>query len=172
VAGTAVLITGRLTGQGRSVRGATISLFERTAAQPGWRPVGHETTGAGGSAVLTVSDLTTNATFLLTGPDGVHSQRVLVVVVPPVSVSLVSRPHGRGDVLTATSPLAAPGDAIVLQIWSGAGWQSLRARRLDSAGQATFLVRPRPRERVYRVVLRATFVHGRSVSSPVLVPAR
>jgi hypothetical protein len=172
VAGTAAVLTGRLTGQGRAVRGAAISLLERTAGHPGWRLAGHEKTGTDGSAVLTVSDLTTNALFLLTGPDGVRSQRVLVIVVPPVSVSLVSGPHGHVAVLTATSPLAAPGDIVVLQVWSGARWQSLRVRRLDSGDQATFLVRLRVREREYRVVLRATFVDGRSVSSPVSVPAR
>jgi hypothetical protein len=172
VAGTPAVFTGRLTGQGKAMRGAAISLFERTAAQPGWRPAGHGTTGADGGVVLTVSDLTANALFLLTGPDGVRSQPVLVVVVPPVSVSLLNGPHGLGAVLTASSPLAAPGDVVVLQVWSGVSWQSLRARRLDSGDQAAFLVRLRARERVYRVVLRATFEHGRSVSSPVSVPAR
>jgi hypothetical protein len=87
-----------------------------------------------------------------------------------VSVSLATGPHGRTTVLTVRSPLAAPGDAVVLQVWAGSRWLSLRARRLDGSDQAEFLLRHRVRGRLCRVVLLGTAAHGRSVSQPAVVP--
>ena len=118
-AGAGDVFAGRLTDHGRAVPGAKLRLSERAAGQPAWQLARTVTTGPGGRAVLAVSDLTTNASFRLSGPDGAQSQPVLVIVVPAVSVSLATGPHGNTTVLTVRSPLAAPGDAVVLQVWAG-----------------------------------------------------
>jgi hypothetical protein len=171
VAGQGVVLVGQLANHGRAMRYARLSLFERTAGEPAWHLARVATTGADGRAVLTVLDLTTNALFRLSGPDGARSRPVLVIVVPPVSVSVSSGPRGQLATLTASSPLAARGDVVVLQRWTGGRWLSVRARRLDGAGRAPFLVRSRARRRAYRVVLLATAAHGRSVSDPLTVAA-
>jgi hypothetical protein len=168
-AGASDLFTGSLTGQGRPMQGAKLSLFERATGQPGWELAGAATTGSDGRAVFTAADLASNALFRLTGPDAAVSRPVPVTVIPPVSASLAGGPHGGAYVLTASSPLAVPGDAIVLQVQSGGGWLSVRVHQLDSGDLAEFAVRPHLRARVYRVVLPATAAHGRSVSNPVTV---
>jgi hypothetical protein len=171
VAGQGVVLVGQLANHGRAMRYARLSLFERTAGQPAWHLARVATTGADGRAVLTVPDLIMNALFRLSGPDGARSRPVLVIVVPPVSVSVSSGPRRQLATLTASSPLAATGDVVVLQRWTGGRWLSVRARRLDSAERAPFLVRSRARRRAYRVVLLATAAHGRSVSDPLTVTA-
>lgn len=168
-AGAGGVFTGHLTDQGHAIQGAKLSLLERPAGQPAWHLAGDATTGSDGRAVLAVEDLTTNTVFRLTGPNGAWSQPVLVIVVPPVSISVAAGPRGRADVLTVSCPLAVPGDVVVLQAWSGAGWLTVRVHRLDSGDQAAFLVRPHLTGRVYRAVLPATAAHGRSVSHPVRV---
>ena len=170
-AGAGDVFGGWLTGQGGAIQGAKLSLFERAPGQPSWTLAGAATTGPAGRAVLTVAELASNAVFRVTGPADVASRAVLVTVLPPVSASLTSGPHGRAYVLTASSPFAVPGDYVVLQIGSGGQWLGLRAHRLDSGDQADFVVRPHALARIYRVVLLATPAHGRSVSIPVTVPA-
>ena len=170
-AGTGEVFVGWLTDHGRAVQGAKLSLSERAAGHPAWRPAGDATTGPDGRAVLTVPDLTTDASFRLTGPDGARSQPVLIIVVPPVSASLTSGPRGQPDVLTASSPLAVPGDAVVLQVRSRQRWLSVQVQRLDSGGQAAFRLGFDARTRLYQVVLPATAAHGGSVSNPVPVPS-
>jgi hypothetical protein len=172
VAGGSETFTGQLTGQGRAVAGTRLSLQERAAGQPSWRPVSSATTGADGKAVLTVADLTRNAGFRLAGPGRELSQPVLVIVAPPVSASATSGPAGRSDVLTASSPLASPGDAVVLQIWTGVRWRSVQASRLNAARQVTFLIRAPAKSREYRMVLLPTITHGMSVSNMVTAQPR
>jgi len=171
-AGGTDAFTGRLTDRGRAVAGARLSLQERQAGQRSWRPVASATTGADGSAVLTVTDLTGNAGFRLAGPGRELSRPVLVIVVPPVSASVASGPAGQADVVTASSPLASPGNAVVLQVWTGVRWRTVQARALNAARQATFLVRTAAQSREYRIVLLPTVTHGLSVSATVTVPPR
>src|ERR1019366_7456425 len=141
-AGASDLFTGSLTGQGRPMQGAKLSLFERATGQPGWERAGAATTGSDGRAVFTAADLASNALFRATGPGAAGvSRRVPVAVIPPVSASLAGGPHGGAYVLTASSPLAVPGDAIVLQVQSGGGWLSVRVHQLDSGDLAEFAVR-------------------------------
>jgi hypothetical protein len=101
---------------------------------------------------------------------------VLVIVMPPVSASVASirgGPGGQSDMLTASSPLASPGDAVVLQIRSGARWRNVQARRLDGARQATFMVRALGAAgREYRMVLLVTAAHGLSLSNTITIPPR
>ena len=172
VAGGSETFTGLLTDHGRPVAGASLSLQERQAGERTWRPVGSATTGADGRAGVTASDLTRNAGFRLAAPHGVPSLPVLVIVVPPVSASVASGPAGQGDVLTASSPLASPGNAVVLQLWTGMRWRNVQIRDLNGARQVTFLVRVPGTGREYRMVLLATAAHGLSLSNTVITPAR
>jgi hypothetical protein len=172
VAGTSETFAGQLTERGRPVRGAKVRLLERVVGRPGWHVVAHGATGAAGRVVLVVDNLTANAAFQVTGPDATLSRPVFVIVLPPVTARLTGSSHRRYSVLTAVSPLAHAGDAEVLQIRLRGTWLSVRVHRLNGGGKAVFLIRPRPRARVYRVVLLATVEHGRSASLPVTVPAR
>lgn len=97
---------------------------------------------------------------------------MLVIVVPPVSASAASGPAGKSDVLTASSPLASPGNAVVLQIWTGVRWRNAQVRSLNAVRQVTFLVRAPARSREYRMVLLPTIAHGMSVSSTVTASPR
>jgi hypothetical protein len=162
-----------LTAQARPVPGQQVTLLERASGQGKWVPAGHAATGADGSAVITITNLTGNAVFRLVGPDGTRSRPVLVIAVPPVSVTVGSGPQPKADTLTVSSPLAAAGDLVVLQIQDGGSWRTLHGRQLSPAGQAAFVVKLRPLRHVYRVALAATARHGAAVSSPVAVaPAR
>jgi hypothetical protein len=171
-AGANETFTGRLTHQGRAVAGVRLGLQERQAGQRSWRPVGSATTDADGSAVVTVRHLTRNAGFRLAGPGQEVSRPVLVIVVPPVSASVASGPAGQADMVTASSPLASPGNAVALQVWTGMRWRSVQARDLNAARLATFLVRAAAQSQEYRVVLMPTIAHGLSVSATVTVPPR
>ena len=170
VAGGSGTFTGLLTDHGRPVAGVSLSLQERQAGEQAWRPVGSATTGADGRAVVAASDLTRNAGFRLAGPHHALSRPVLVIVTPPVSASVAGGPGGQGDMLTASSPLASPGNAVVLQTWTGRRWLNVQARGLNGARQVTFLVRPLGPGREYRMVLLATAAHGMSVSNTVTIP--
>ncbi|HEX3924187.1 MAG TPA: hypothetical protein VHY31_18020 [Streptosporangiaceae bacterium] len=167
--------TARLTGTNEPVGGATLTLLELAAGQPGWHPVGSATTGGNGSATVTVSGLATNAAFRLSGPDGSTSQPVLVVVLPPVSARVTVGPHGQMGMVTAASPLASPGDTVMLQVMTGNHWMDVQQRTLDHGRQAGFAVRPSGPGggpgRGYRVVLMPTAAHGLSVSNTVALPS-
>jgi hypothetical protein len=171
VAGTGDTFTGQLTDHAGGVAGASLSLLERQAGQMGWNLAGTATTGSNGSAAITASDLTVNAAFRLKGPDGALSRPVLVTVMPPVS-AMISGSTAKTGRITASSPLAAPGNIVVLQILSGTHWKNLQMGRLNGASQAQFMVRSRLRQRRYRVVLLPTASHGLSVSNAVMVPPR
>jgi len=171
VAGGNDTFTGQLTGPSGAVAGASLSLLERAAVQGTWSLAGTATTSSSGSAVVNVSGLTTNALFRLKGPDGALSRPVLVVVQPTVSAR-VSSSSGHGVLVSADSPLAVPGDTVVLQVQVGAHWTNVQKGRLNRAGQAGFPVRPKARKSVYRVVLLPTAAHGISVSNAVTVSPR
>ncbi len=171
VAGKGDTFTGQLTDRAGGVAGASLSLLERRAGQMGWNLAGTATTGSNGSATINASDLTANAAFRLKGPDGTLSRPVLVTVMPPVTAT-VSGSTAMTSTITASSPLAAPGNVVVLQILSGTHWMNLQMGRLNGASQAQFMVRTRLRQRTYRVVLLPTASHGLSVSNAVTVPPR
>jgi hypothetical protein len=158
---------GHLTGPSGAVAGASLSLLELAAGQRTWSLAGTATTSTDGSAVVGVSDLTRNALFRLNGPDGAQSRPVLVIVLPPVSARVSSSAHSA--MVTVDSPLADPGDTVVLQVQAGAHWLNLQKGRLNQAMQAGFLVRLKARNSVYRVVLLPTASHGLSVSNTVAV---
>jgi hypothetical protein len=169
VAGTSEVFNGSLTDKGQPVARASLSLLERTVSQPAWHIVGSATTGSRGSAVVTVPDLTANAEFRFTGPDRAVSRPVLVIVAPTVFATVAIGPHGRLDLITAISPLAEPGDQVVLEVRSGTRWVTVQVRRLDGAERTEFPVNAGSRQQSYRVVLLPTGAHGRSVSNTVNV---
>ena len=171
VAGGNDTFTGQLTGPSGAVAGASLSLLERAAGQGGWSLAGTATTSSSGSAVVNVSGLTTNAVFRLKGPDGALSRPVLVIVQPTVSAH-VSSSSGHGVMVTADSPLAVPGDTVMLQVQFGTHWLNVQKGRLNRAGQAGFPVHPKTGNSGYRVVLLPTAAHGISVSNAVTVSPR
>src|SRR5208282_4497072 len=132
VAGKNDTFTAQLTDKSGGVAGAGVSLLERAAGQQAWQQAGTATTGANGTAVITASHLTVNAAFRLKGPDGMMSKPVLVIVMPTVSATL----NGSGAMtaaITASSPLADPGNTVVLQVQVGKRWLNVQKGRLNGA---------------------------------------
>jgi hypothetical protein len=162
--------SGRLTRGGRAEPGVSVQLFERVGARPGWQAAGTAVTDPKGDVTLTVGQLTSNASFRLTAPGGTASPPVVITVIPPVYLIPAPGQRAGTDTLTAYAPFADPGDAVVLQELSRGGWRSIAERSLDRGHLASFTVRiPRSGGREYRVVIRKTSSHGRSVSRPVWV---
>jgi hypothetical protein len=172
VAGQRAVLVGRLTGQGKAVPGARLWLLERTWGGRAWHIAGQATTGPRGRAVVIVPDLTCNATFRFRGPHGALSRPVRVIVVPSVFVRLVPGPRGKAETVTARSPLAAPGDEVILQARLGGRWVTVQARELRTDNRVRFVVKVAGVRRAYRVVLVATSAHGRSVSNAVIASSR
>jgi hypothetical protein len=168
VAGGGDVFLARLTQHGQAVAGAVVTLLELPAGQSAWQVAGTAITGSEGVASMSVSDLTTNAGFELTGPDGAQSRPVQVVVAPPVSASIAG---GQPRTLTVSSPLADPGDHVVLETLTSGGWVSVQSGTLSASSRTEFTVRL-PAGHLYRVVLPATTVHGLSVSNTAAVPRR
>jgi hypothetical protein len=164
--------TAQLSDPGQAVAGVALRLEQRTEGQLTWRVVGSGSTDATGGATVTASGVTRNAWFRFAGQGSELSRPVLVIVVPPLMVSVSVGPGGRDDVVTVSSPFALPGDAVVLQEWSGGRWHNAAARHLNGSDQVTFMVRAPGKQQRYRAVLAATMAHGMSVSAPVMLPSR
>jgi hypothetical protein len=186
-AGQSVQITASLTKHSQLATGIKVTLLELAASpsgqkggpggpgapdRRGWQVVGKTVTDSHGQATFPVSDLTTNAIFRIAGPGGAVSQRLAVVVVPPITATLESGPHPKLDLLVASSPLAQRGDIVELEADKNGQWRVARVRHLHENGQAVFNVPLRKISVTYRVVLLATRVHAESESSPVPAPAR
>jgi hypothetical protein len=168
------VLSGRLAAEGRAEPGVRVRLLEHVAGVPGWRYAGRAVTDRRGDVTFTVQQLTSNASFRLTGPKGATSPPVVVTVVPPVSLQLAAGPKKGTDLLTAVAPFADTGDPVVLQELSGNVWRSVGEHSLDQGHEASFTVRiPKSGGLEYRVVLPQTSRHGRSRSYRVRVaPAR
>jgi hypothetical protein len=171
VAGHSDTFTAQLTDKSGGVAGASVSLLEREAGQKAWQQAGTATTGANGTAVIAVPDVTANAAFRINGPDGMISKPVLVIVAPPVSARFSSS-TAMPPAITVSSPLADPGNTVVLQVQAGKRWINVQMAKLNGARQAQFTLRSRLMQRRYRVVLLPTASHGLSVSNAVMVPPR
>ncbi len=170
VAGHSDVFTGRLIDHAKAVAGARLTLLERQAGQRAWNVAGTATTGSNGGATITAKHLSANAAFRLKGPHGALSRSVLVTVTVPVKATVGSA--AMANEITASSPLAAPGNIAVLQVQIGKHWMNLQTGRLNAARQVQFMVRSRAQQRTYRVVLLPTASHGLSVSNAVTVPPR
>jgi hypothetical protein len=171
VAGHSDTFTAQLTDKSGGVPGASVNLLEREAGQKVWHEAGTATTGASGTAVITAPHVTVNAAFRVSGPDATMSKPVLVIVTPPVSAT-VSSSSAMTPVITASSPLADPGNTVVLQVRVGKHWRNVQMATLNGARQAQFTVRSRLMQLRYRVALLPTASHGLSVSNAVMVPPR
>ena len=171
IVGHSDTFTAQLMDKSGGVPGADVNLLERAAGQKAWLQAGTATTGAGGTAVITVPHVAVNAAFRVSGPDGTMSKPVLVVVTPPVSATL-SRSGAMTPPITASSPLADPGNTVVLQVQAGKQWRNVQTATLNGARQARFTVRSRIMQHRYRVVLLPTASHGLSVSNAVMGPPR
>jgi hypothetical protein len=172
VAGQGDVLVGRLTAQGMAVPGARLWLLERTSGGLAWHMAGQATTGPHGRAVVVVPDLTRNAVFRLRGPHGALSRPVQVIVVPSVFVRVVPCPRRKAETVIAGSPLAAPGDEVLLQVRLGSRWVTVQAGELYTDNRVRFVVKVAGVQRAYRVVLMATSAHGRSVSNAVIVSSQ
>lgn len=171
-AGSSVQMTASFTRKGRAVAGVSLGLAEQTAGRTSWRVVRHATTGAGGQASFTVTDLTTNASFRAVGPGHAESSALSIVVIPAITFTKVSSAHGRSEMLTVSIPLAQRGDVVELESLVAGQWQRLRSHPLHRGGQTEFSVAARKISVTYRVVLLATVQHGQSVSGQATVAAR
>jgi hypothetical protein len=172
-AGGSVQLAAVLAEHGQPSAHVSLTLLERIPGGSGWRQAGHASTDGQGKASFAVADLVTNAAFRITGPDGVISSRVVVVVTPPVSASLEPTGRHRFDRLVIDAPLAQRGNLIVLEVLTKAGeWRAVRTRRLHQTGQTGFTVVVRKVSVSYQAVLLATRKHGQSVSNEVTVPGR
>jgi hypothetical protein len=171
-AGSAATVDGVLTDAGQPVAGVTVRLMEHVQGQPGWLVAGSATTTSQGSVAITAPALTTTARFRLKAADGALSPAVRIVVVPSVTLSIRLGSQGIKDYLTASTAYAEPGDTVLLQVQrSTGGWVTRQARALNAAGTTTFVVSaPRMQGKTVRVVLLATSLHARAISTPQLVP--
>jgi hypothetical protein len=150
-----------------------VTLLEVTPKHRVWTAVGQGTTGRGGKATLTVSDLTVNAAFRVTGPGGSASAAIPVTVVPQVSVTVLTRPSGRRAVIKVVCQYAQPGNVVVLEVYRDGTWVPVRARRIGSLLKTGFLVKvPLTKAKTVQVVLRATRLHAAAVSNEVTVGPR
>ncbi len=171
-AGDSVTIDGQLTRAAKPVAGVTVRMWERPAGHLSWHFAGQATTGAQGTVAITTSDLTTNATFRLTDPDGPVSPPVIVTVVPQISVQLTPGPRGVKDYLDVATQYAHRGDTVVLQVDRNGTWVNLRERPLNAAGRTTFVLDARQlKGDAMQVALLATRRHAAAVSNQVTVPA-
>jgi hypothetical protein len=171
-AGSAATVSGVLTAGGKPVSGITVSLMEHVAGQPGWLVVGTSTTTSTGAVAITDPGLGTTARFRLKAADGATSTTVRVVVVPSVTISIRLGSEGIKDYLTATTTFADPGDIVLLQVQRSSGaWVTRQTKVLNSAGTRTFVLNAQLLQgKTVRVVLLATTLHGRAVSTPKQVP--
>jgi hypothetical protein len=172
-AGSSVTITASATRHGHGVAGVSVTLLEVTPKDKVWTAVAHGTTGRGGKAMLTVSGLTMNAGFKVTGPDGSASTAIPVTVVPQVSITVLSRPSGRRAVIKVVCQYAQPGNVVVLEVYRNGTWVPVRARRIGRLLKTGFVVKvPLAKAKTVQVVLRATRKHAAGVSNEVTVGPR
>ncbi len=164
------LFSGKLTDLGRPKAGVRLRLLERAAGAAGWQQAGSGVTGGHGRIRIGVAHLTQNATFRLSGPDGVASPPITVTVIPRVLLSRGSAPRGT-DRLVTTARFGDAGDVVVLQELSGGAWDAVARGTLNAAHRASFdLPAATAAGHYYRVLLEATSSHGASVSAPVREP--
>ncbi len=171
-AGTAVVITGRLSWPGRALGGLTFTLLERPTLSLAWHAAGSVQTDSGGNGAVTVPVVGTNAVFRLAVSGVAISPDVRVTVVPTVSVALQTGSGGKADVLSVSAPYAQHGDVAVLQVSArGGAWSDVRQNPLTAGGTTAFVIDATllANDQV-RVVLLPTGLHASSDSPAVMVP--
>ncbi len=162
--------SGKLTYHGHPEAGVRLLLLERAAGAAGWHAAGTGVTGKYGRIRIGVPNLTENATFRLSGQDGVASPEISVTVIPRVLLWRDGAKAGTDRLITGAR-FGDPGDAVVLQELSGSAWQDVATGELNASHRASFDVPAASAAGQYfRVVLRGTAAHGASVSNRVLEP--
>lgn len=170
-AGTAATLAGRLTAGGKPLAGMTVRLMEHAAGQRGWQVAGRASTDNEGDVTITVPSLITNASFVLTSPDGATSPVVRITVVPYVTAAVGLGSGGVKDYLTVSTLYAHRGDVVLAQVDRNGVWVNWQTGLLDRAGNAVFVLNAhRMQGQVFRVVLLATARHARAVSVQVTIP--
>jgi hypothetical protein len=164
------LFAGQLTYHGHPEPGVRIRLLERVAGGTGWRQVGTGVTGGRGRVKIGVPHVTHNATFQLAGRNGVGSATVTVTVIPRVLLWRVPAQPGTYRLVTAAH-FGDPGDVVTLQKLSGGSWQDVTSQSLGAAHRASFVLSAaKSGGHNYRVLLRATSMHGAAVSGSIFEP--
>ena len=147
---------------GTPLAGRRVTLQVRGPSR--WRSVASATTDANGSATLATPGARVTIRYRLRAPNGVHSDPWRVVMVPTIRAS--AAPDGTID---ATATGGRTGDRVVLLRRVGGQLVRVQHGTLDSSGQVTFHVTPKPVKTTYVVRLLATKRHGWAVGR-VTVP--
>jgi hypothetical protein len=161
---------GTLSHRGHPEYDVQLTLLEQTGDGSGWQPAGSGVTGPRGRIRVDIPHLTQNATFELSGANGVASSAISVTVIPHVSLwRAVAKPGSNR--LVASSRFADVGDVVMLEKLSGGSWQSVATEPLNAAHRVSFVL---PEDtsagQYYRAMLLATGSHGASVSQQVFEP--
>jgi hypothetical protein len=171
LAGTAVTLTGQLTGGSASDTGVTIRVMEHAAGELGWHLAGLTTTSADGDVTFTVASLVTNARFRLADAALARSPVAIVTVVPTVTTNLRLGPEGVKDYLTVTTLYAHRGDEVALQVYRSGTWVTIRSGLLTGKGRYVFVLNAQKMQgKMLQVALLPTRRHAAAVSASVTVP--
>jgi hypothetical protein len=162
--------SGKLAHNSHPEPGVRLLLLEQVAGSTKWQQAGSGVTGSKGGIRLGVAHLKRNATFRLTGPNGVASPAIQVTVIPRVRFWRAAAKPGK-DRLVAGVHFGDPGDVVELQERSAGTWETVTSKPLNAARQASFAMPAATAGgHYYRAVLEATTAHGRSVSPAVWLP--
>ena len=174
IAGEAVLIYGRLTGENSS--GQIVRLYHRINPRPGFSLIGVTRTDASGLYEFTRAEgiVDTNRSWYVRGPGLTHSHTVheRVAALVSLAASTTSGDTRHPIVFSGHVTPDHAGDHVLLQVNSGSGdeWRTVRSGQVGpgsnyqiSAGFRT------PGERDVRVVLTADPRNIRTASDPVSV---
>jgi hypothetical protein len=174
-AGDDVTIYGRL--KGTNASGQTIVLYQHLDGfGGGYTKMAQTTTRSGGFYEFPESNVLTNRSWFVAGPDNTHSRTVFERVAAQVSTPVASSPDfdtNRPFVFTGSvTPPVHAGDRVLLQqqINGSDDWRTLEVRRLNRASDYRFVYRFRtPGERDIRVVFRGDHRNIKGVSDAVSV---
>lgn len=161
---------------GAPLAGAQVSLEAKEGTS--WRVVATGTSDASGRTAL-IAEFPRRVAIVLHRAvatyDGVEfdpSNELKVAVVKAKVLARLTGPASvvdeRAITLTAHGSPAARGTKVDLQVHTSGRWVKARSAKLDKAGKATFVLRPRATTR-YRVVVAATAVSLKGVSELHLV---
>jgi hypothetical protein len=166
LAGNGDRIFGRLTdASSEPVVGYRIRVLERMAGgSSAWQRVGVRRTDADGAIGLRIPPLPQTARFRLVAVRSVHSAVVTIVVVPRLGVALA--PNGPNYDVNVTTQGAEPGDTLVLLRRHAGRWARVGVATVDDSGHGLFSITTPARTTArYRVVVRATRLHGRGATA-------
>jgi hypothetical protein len=124
-----------------------------------WRSVGSATTDAGGSVAIATPAARVTVRYRFRAPNGVHSLPWRVVMVPMIGASAAA-----DGTIDASVTGGRTGDRVILLRRMNGRLVKVQTGRLDSTGQVTFHVVPKPHQKAYVVRLLATKRHAWAVA--------